>query len=290
MKQKIFIITGATSGIGKALALRLSKSESKLIILSRDKKKGNDIAEKINNTFGSDTARFLSTDLSSIDSVKETISIIHSDYDKIDCLINNAGARFSEYKLSKDGYEMSFAVNYLGPFLLTLSLLDHLKRADSAQIINIISSAHELVNNKLVNNDFKDVTRPEVFDCMMAYGKSKLALLHFTYHLSSFLNDSKIKVNAFDPGAVATNLGKYKILPPLIKWILFRMFRKDVILPQASAQHILSIIHDVKFSEIRGQYIFRDKIIRSSDFSYDKEVSKELWDMGLKLTGIDLKV
>lgn len=290
MKQKIFIITGATSGIGKALALRLSKPNNKMILLSRDERKGKAIAAKINHASGSGTARFLSTDLSSFDSVKETISIIHSDYNKIDCLINNAGARFDEYKLSKDGYEMSFAVNYLGPFLLTLSLLDHLKKADSAQIINVISSAHELVNNKLVNNDFKYVARPEVFDRMMAYGKSKLALLHFTYYLSEYLIDSNIKVNAFDPGAVATNLGKYKILPPLLKWVLFRILRKDVILPQASAQHILSIINDVKFSEIRGQYIFRDKIIRSSDFSYDKEVSIELWDMGLKLTGIDLKV
>jgi len=281
MKNKICLITGATSGIGKATALKLADLGASLILLSRNEIKGEKICKQIRKINNNAQVKFYRVDISSMKEVRSVTEKIKSDFDHIDVLINNAGARFDNYLKNDEGIELTFATNHLGHFLLTHSLIEMLKKSGQARIINISSPAHTRGTQEL-----DDIIAPIHYDRRIAYGRSKLANLYFTYELSSRLKNSKITANAVDPGGVATNFSRNNGLYPWLKHYLSYILQLKLISPQKAAETIVYLSSSREVSETTGKYFYEKNEINSSCASYNKDVALKLWQLSLKLTGI----
>ena len=281
MKNKICLITGATSGIGKATTLKLAEHSTSIILLSRNEKKGENICEHISKTKNAQ-AKFYKADISSMKEVRNVSERIKTDFDHIDVLINNAGARFDKYFKNDEGIELTFGTNHLGHFLLTLSLIELLKRSEQGRIINISSPAHSRATE-----DIDDIIAPDNYDRRLAYGRSKLANLYFTYELSDRLKNSNITVNAVDPGGVATNFSRNNGLYAWAKHYLSYILQRKLITPQKAAETIVYLASSEDVTTISGKYFFEKKAISSSPTSYSKETALKLWQLSLKLTGAD---
>ncbi len=281
MKNKICLITGSTSGIGKAAALKLADLGASLILLSRNEEKGEKICNQIRKRNNNAHVKFYKVDISSMKEVKYFVEIIKSDFNHIDVLINNAGARYDNYFKNDEGVELTFATNHLGHFLLTLSLIEMLKKSTQGRIINISSSAHSRGTEEL-----DDIVAPAHYDRRLAYGRSKLANLYFTYELNNKLRNNKITVNAVDPGGVATNFSRNNGLYAWLKHYLSYILRLKLISPQKAAETIVYLASSSKVSETTGKYLFEKNEINSSPASYSKDAALKLWQLSLKLTGV----
>jgi len=281
MNDKICLITGATSGIGKATAFKLADLSASLILLSRNEKRGEKICAQIRKINSNAQVKFYGVDISSMKEVRSTVERIKSDFNHIDVLINNAGARFDNYLKNDENVELTFATNHLGHFLLTLSLIEMLKKSTQGRIINVSSSVHTGVTQEL-----DDIASPVNYNRRVAYGRSKLANLYFTYELSNKLRNDKITVNAVDPGGVATNFSRNNGLLPWVKHYIYYLLKGELISPQKAAETIIYLASTKEVSDITGKYFFDKKEIKSSSASYDKEAALKLWQLSLKLTGI----
>lgn len=282
MKNKICLITGATSGIGKATAFKLAELGFSLILLSRNEKKGEKIRDQIRKTNKNTQVKFYKVDISSMNEVRNVSERIKADIDHIDVLINNAGARFDKYFKNDEGIELTFATNHLGHFLLTLSLIELLKKSAQGRIINISSSAHSRGTENL-----DDIIAPENYDRRLAYGRSKLANLYFTYELSSQLQNTNITANAVDPGGVATNFSRNNGLFAWVKHYLSYILKRKLISPQKAAETIVYLATSDEVRKTTGKYFLEKKEINSSSASYNKKTASDLWQLSAKLTGLD---
>jgi NAD(P)-dependent dehydrogenase (short-subunit alcohol dehydrogenase family) len=282
MKNKICLITGATSGIGKAAALKLADLGASLILLSRNETQGEKICAQVRKKMHDTQIKFYKVDISSMKEVRNVSEKIKSDFNHIDVLINNAGARFDNYLKNDEGIELTFATNYLGHFLLTLSLIEMLRNSAQGRIINVSSPAHARGTQEL-----DDIVAPMHYDRRLAYGRSKLGNIFFTYELSSRLKNSKITVNAVDPGGVATNFSRNNGLYAWLKHYLSYILQLKLISPQKAAETIVYLSSSGEVSGITGKYFFEKKEISSSPASYDREAALKLWQLSLKLTGFD---
>jgi len=282
MNNKICLITGATSGIGKAAAYKLADLGASLILLSRNKEKGEKICNQIRKTNKTAKAKFYRADISSMKEVKSVAERIKSDFNNIDVLINNAGVRLDNYFKNNEGVELTFATNHLGHFLLTLSLIEMLKKSTQGRIIIVSSSAHFSVSENL-----DDIAAPINYDRKVAYCRSKLANLYFTYELNSKLRNSKITVNTIDPGFVYTNFARNNGMIQWIKFCVYYLLKRKLISPQKAAETIIYLASAKEVSEVTGKYFFDNKEIKSSSASYNREAALKLWELSLNLTGVD---
>ncbi len=282
--MKTCLITGSTSGIGKATALALAGAGYSLILTGRNSKKGTAIINSFKSKYKNQDFEFIGADLSSIKSVNQLSEIIKSKYKIIDILINNAGARFNEFHASEDGIELTFATNYLGHFLLTILLLDLIKKSPSGRIINVSSSAHggSTADFTQVNNSIK-------YNRKKAYGDSKLANILFTYELAERLKDSGIDVNAINPGGVLTNLGRNNGYLAWSKHIVYHLLKKELQFPGKAAEGIFYLADSPEVSGKSGKYFFNKKEISSSAYSYNKDVAVQLWNLSSQLCGLKIQ-
>jgi len=282
MNNKICLITGATSGIGKAAALKLADLGASLILISRNEEKGEKICNQIRKKINRAQVKFYRVDISSMKEVRRVVENIKSDFNHIDVLINNAGARFDNYLKNDEGIELTFATNHLGHFLLTLSLIEMLQKSTQGRVVNVSSSAHTEVTQEL-----DEIAAPVDYDRRVAYGRSKLANLYFTYALNNKLRNSRITVNALHPGGVATNFSRNNGLLPWVKHYIYYLLKRELISPQKAAETVIYLATAIEVREITGKYFFDKKEIKSSPASYDKEAAMKLWQLSLKLTGVD---
>jgi len=282
MSNKICLITGASSGIGKAAAFKLADLDASLILLSRNEEKGEKICRQIRKRTTNAQVKFYRADISSMKEVRSATERIKSDFNHIDVIINNAGARFDNYLKNDEGIELTFATNHLGHFLLTLSLIEMLKNSEQGRIINVLSSSHTGVTREL-----DDITAPRNYDRKVAYGRSKLVNLYFTYELSRKFRNNKITVNALHPGGVATNFNRNNGLIPWAKHHAYYILKRQLLSPQKAAETIIYLATAIEVKEITGKYFFDKKEIKSSSASYNKEAALKLWQLSLNLTGVE---
>lgn len=280
--KKICLITGATSGIGKAVTLALAKKSYDLILTGRNESRGTHLIKKIKAGYPGVNVEFIPADLSSLQEVKKLADKVSSKYQYIDVLINNAGARFNDYNKSKDGIELTFATNHLGHFLLTVLLLDLLKKSSSGRIINVTSSAHSGCSN-----DFSIAADPDNYDRKKAYCRSKLANLLFTYELADRLKDSGVTANAVNPGGVLTNLGRNNGMISWFRHIIYYILKRQLLLPAEGADTIVYLAESPEPEGITGKYFYKRKEIKSSPDSYNKEAALKLWELSRKLCNLD---
>lgn len=278
MKGKIVLITGATSGIGKAAAVSLAQSGASLILLGRNEKKGNKICQQIIGKTGNDKIKFYKADFLLLREVKIVADKVCNSYDKLDVLINNAGGRFLDHKVSGEGIEQTLAVNHLSHFLLTNVLIEHLKNSPSARIVNVSSNTHRRGEGII-----KNVISPSEYNGTQQYSDSKLANVLFTYMLAEHLKGTNVTVTAMDPGGVATNFARNN---GIVNWLKHRIYyfkKGELLTPKQGAETIIYLASSMYVEGITAKYFYRKKEKLSSELSYDKELQKKLWDLSKKM-------
>ncbi len=283
MSNKICLITGATSGIGKATATELAKLGFDLILTGRSATKGQELSDSLAKRFQI-KSEFIKCDISSLNAVRSLSEKVKSSYNHLDVLINNAGSRFNDHKKSTDGIELTFATNHLGHFLLTHLLMDLLIKSPAARIINISSSAHG--GNKI---EIDDLVNPKIYDGSKAYGRSKLANILFTYELSRALKSSRITVNALHPGGVASNFTKNNGLIPWAKHLVYYLLKRKLLTPKQGAKTVVYLASSTEVEGVTGKYFYRKKEVKSSSDSYEMNTAKQLWVLSSKLCGLEEK-
>ncbi len=267
VEEQTILITGATDGIGKLTALNLTKQNAHVLIHGRNKEKLVRVVEEIINKSGNKNVEGLAADFSSLGEVRRLAEEVLIKYPSLDVLINNAGAGMADPRLSKDGYELRFAVNYLAPFLFTQLLLPALKNAAPSRIVNVSSIGQHPV-------DFDDVMLENNFDGVRAYRQSKLALIMFTFDLAEKVRDENITVNSLHPGTyLNTNMVR--------RWNITPLGEAE---SGADAEVYLSVSPEL--NGVSGKYFNVKTEAKANPQAYDTEARKRLWDLGLQLTNL----
>jgi NAD(P)-dependent dehydrogenase (short-subunit alcohol dehydrogenase family) len=273
MEGKVCLVTGANSGLGKATALALAKMGAAVVMLCRDQTRGSAALEEVKQQTGSSRVELLLGDLGSQRSVREAAAEFKRRYQRLDALINNAGVNLGKRVVTEDGIEATFAINHLGPFLLTNLLLDLLKASAPSRIINVASGAHRMGKIQFDDLQFEKKYRP-----MGAYSQSKLANVYFTYELARRLKGTGVTVNCADPGVAATSLGSDQLLfRILVKLPLFTT-------PEVGAQTSVHLASAPEVKDMTGKYFAKKKELASSKASHDEAIARKLWDTSATMT------
>ena len=275
VKNKIVLITGATSGIGKETALGLAELGATIVFITRDNLKGEKIKKELIAATNNKDIHMLKCDLASFKSIKNCCKEYKSKYDKLHVLINNAGVWDFKRRESKDGIENIFATNYLAPFLMTNLLLDVLKKSSPSRIINVTSGMHYGTIN------FDDMEFKQKFSGAKAYRQSKLGLILYTRLLAKKLEGTGVTVNTAHPGMNKTDLGRDA---GGFSKMIFKMMGKD---PRVGAETSIYLASSSDVKNITGEYFAKKEIKKSSKESYDMELAKKLWDVSEKYLKLD---
>ena len=271
VKEQTILITGATDGIGKLTALKLAEQNARLILHGRNPEKLDKVINEISSDSGNNNINSIVADFSSLEEVKQMAEKVLNDYLKLDVLINNAGAGFSDPRYSKDGYELRLQVNYLAPFLLTQKLLPLLKNASPSRIVNVSSAGQYKVN-------FDDIMLEKSFNTATAYSQSKLALIMYTFELAEKLKDENVAVNALHPGTyLDTNMVRNSGITPWGE-------------PETGADAVSYLAVSGSLDGITGKYFNVKKESRPDGQAYDEKARERLWDMTLKLIKMNQEV
>jgi len=272
MQSKICLVTGASSGIGFATAVELAKMGATVVVGGRDMEKTANSVIKIRSESNNPNVDFLLGDLSNFEEVRKFAAEFKTQYQRLDVLVNNAGAIFKEYDENADRIEMTMALNFFSPFLLTGLLLDTLQTSVPARIINVSSMMHQSASN-----NFNNFNNESTYKATSAYSLSKLALMHFTYELADKLKNTGITVNAMHPGWVKSNFGQgfYTGVYGVINTISSPL----QLTPEQGASTIVYLASAKEVENISGKYFVKKKATNSSSASYNKQVAAELWEM-----------
>jgi len=279
MQGKVCMVTGATSGIGKATALGLAQMGATVVMVSRVRARGEVAQSEIKTKSGNNAVDLLIADLSSQQSIRQLAENFKRNYTQLHVLINNAGVFMLTRRETVDGLEMTFAVDYLAPFLLTNLLLDVLKASAPARIVNVSSESHEAGYIKMDDLQAKKGYRP-----MRVYGPAKLALVLFTYELARRLQGTGVTANCLHPGFVATNFAQRDL------WPIARTAAKLVLFfgisPEEGAKTSIYLASSPDVEGITGKYFVKSIPKRSTSISYDESLQQQLWEESAKLVNL----
>jgi NAD(P)-dependent dehydrogenase (short-subunit alcohol dehydrogenase family) len=271
-KNSVAIVTGANSGLGKAASIELAKMGAAVVMLCRDRSRGETAVNEVRKISGNNSAELMICDLGSRRSIEYFIKEFKNKYSHLDILLNNAGVMLPKRTETIDGYESQFGINYLGHFQLTNGLLDILTSSAPSRIINVSSGAH-----KAGRIYFDDVNLKNKYSSFKAYAQSKLALIMFTYELSERLRGSGVTVNCLHPGATATGIGISRDTNKnSFGSLILNMFFQT---PEKGAQTAVYLATSPDVEDVTGKYFYRKKPIPSSKSSYDKAGIKRLWEL-----------
>src|SRR5215218_6575279 len=278
MDEKVCLITGATSGIGKATAMGLASMGASVVMVGRDRGRGEAAMAEIKEKSPNASVDLMLADLSSQEQIHRLADNFKEAYPRLDVLINNAGLFRSERITTADGLETTFAVNHLAYFLLTKLLLDVLKASAPSRIVNVASG--EQRNGTI---DFDDLQAEKGYKTAKAYSQSKLATVLFTYELARRLEGTGVSANCLHPGVVGTNLGSgvtgalgftVRALTPLMKS------------PEKGAETSVYLASSPEVEGLSGGYFVKKAEARSSEASHDQRIARRLWEVSADLTNL----
>ncbi len=279
MTGKVCLVTGANSGIGRETALGLASAGAKVVMLARNEQKGEAAREYIISESSNKDVNLVLCDLSNMQEIRRFAQQFLEDYDKLDVLINNAGAVFSKRNVTSEGFERTLAVNYLAPFLLTHELLRLLKSSAPARVINLTSGLHSKA--KLDLDDIQSETRYKGMD---TYQTTKLMVLLFSYKLARILQGTGVTVNAVSPGFVATNLGRNS--GSLMSRIMFGMMKPFQISPKEGAATSLYAATSIELEGVTGKHFAKSQETDTSTISHDASLQDDLWTRTISMLGL----
>jgi NAD(P)-dependent dehydrogenase (short-subunit alcohol dehydrogenase family) len=277
--SKVCVVTGSNSGIGKETALSLAGMGATLVMVARNREKGQKALDEIVAQTGNHSVSLMICDMSSVASIRSFTADFRTRYNQLNVLVNNAGAEFVKRQVTSEGFEKTFAVNYLAPFLLTHELLALLKASAPSRIVNVSSG---LAKNGKV--DFADLQNEKNYKGMQAYSNAKLMIMMWTYELSRRLTGSGVTVNVLMPGFVATNLGKNS--GSLRSREMFSMVRPMQISAKKGAETSVYLASADEVKDMTGKCFSKKKEVVTCPASHDQEVQKELWDETVRLLGL----
>lgn len=273
--NKIAVVTGANSGMGKATARALLDEGATVIMLCRSEERGQKAYKELIKDGNSRTYMIL-CDLGDYDSVRNFARQVKERFGRLDILVNNAGFISLDRQETKEGIERQFGINHLGHFLLTMELLDLM--GEGSRIVNVASGAH-----KTGKIHFDDINLHHGFNVVKAYSQSKLANVLFTRELARRVKDRGITVNCCHPGAVATNIGidRETGFGKTVTSILKPFF----LTPEQGAKTAIFLATDESVKDISGEYFYKCRIAASSKRSKDPELARRLFEFSNELTG-----
>jgi retinol dehydrogenase 14 len=254
MHDKVCIVTGSSSGLGKATALSLAKLGATVILACRDKQRGQAALEEIRAMSGNESLDLMLVDLAAQDSVRRMADEFLKRYDRLDVLINNAGVFKNERALTADGLETMFATNHLGAFMLTNLLLDRLKANAPSRILTISAPSTTPLN-------FDDLQGAQKFNAFEAFGASKMCNLLFTYELARRLAGTQASANAIHPGLVKSQIMREATAP--VRWLTYLMSSA----PEKAARVPVYYASSSEVEGVSGKFFKGKRTIESNAYS-----------------------
>lgn len=277
MAGRTVLVTGGTSGIGRATALGLAAMDARVLIVGRDTQRTEDTAREI-RAFGGIAAVFVA-DLAVQSEVRRLADEVLRREPRLDVLINNAGGYWNTRHVTADGLEHTFALNHLAPFLLTQLLLERLEAGGAARVVTVASNAQTWGRI-----DFDDLQGERSYSGARAYNQSKLANVLFTYELDRRLRGTSVTANAIHPGLVSTSFGADD--PGRAQRLFVPVLRPFMKSPAGGAAGSIRLASAPDLAGTTGQYFVKGRQARSSRRSYDESVAARLWDTSAELVGL----
>ena len=266
LAEATILVTGATDGLGKRVASALAGQGATLLLHGRNRERLQATMEEVSEQTGSEKLRSYLADFSSLDAVHKLAERILSDEDRLEVLINNAGIIVQERKESEDGYELTFAVNYLSHFLLTRLLLPLLEHSAPSRIVNVASAGQSRV-------DFSNLMLEQGYDTMKAYSQSKLAQIMFTFGLAQRLADTGVSVNALHPASLMDT----KMVEETFGYTMSTV--------EEGAEATVHLAASPELEGVAGRYFDGKREARADRQAYDEEARQTLWELSEQLCG-----
>ena len=283
MEGKVCIVTGATSGIGLETAKALAQKGATVVLVGRNQEKGLDIVNCIKEATGNPAVEFMQADLSAQDQIRQLAQSFKERFSRLDVLVNNVGGYFLNRQMSVDGIELTFALDYLGIFLLTHLLLDMLVESAPARVVNVTSAMYK---NGKIHFDNLSLEGEYLFG-VAAYGQSKLALMLFTAELARRLEDKRVTVNTLHPGLVGTRI--WEKGGCLLRWlgILLRpVIKLTTITPAEGAETSIYLASSPEVAEVTGKYFENKKIVGEARVGHSEETIQRLWKISAEMANL----
>jgi NAD(P)-dependent dehydrogenase (short-subunit alcohol dehydrogenase family) len=278
MGGKTALITGGTSGIGKATAVALAAMGADVVVVGRNRERGEVALGEIKSQSHSESVELMLADLSVQDEVRGLAGAFLERYDRLDVLANNAGLVQSKRTETADRIETTLAVNHLAPFLLTNLLLDRLKQSAPSRVITVSSEAQ-----RWGDMDFDDLQSTQKYRGFPVYGMTKLANIMFTYELAERLKGTFVTANCLHPGAVGTNFGKNNGGPMTL---FFRAAKPFMRSPEQGADTLIWLASSPDVEGVSGKYFSDRKEIEAKKIVHDPATRRRLWEISEDLTGL----
>jgi len=280
MTGKVVLITGANSGIGRAMALGVAREGARVVMVCRNEKRGRKARKSIITESGNDQVDLMLADLSSRPSIRKLCSEFNASYDRLDVLVNNAGIMTGRRRTTAEGFEMQFFVNHIAYFMVTQLLFEKLRATAPSRIVNVASTAH---SSGTLN--FDDLQGEVAYKGHKAYANSKLANIVFTYELARRIRGTGVTANCVHPGVIHTNLLKnFNFFLNGLFHMLQRFFKQ----PEEGADTPLYLISSEEVAQTSGKYFKYRAVLGSSDESNDPQVQKRLWQVSEEIAGLSL--
>jgi NAD(P)-dependent dehydrogenase (short-subunit alcohol dehydrogenase family) len=273
------LVTGATSGIGLAIAESLVRQGAYVIMVGRDLERTRAAGQAVARSTGSDRLETALADLSIQSEVRRLAAEITDRHPRLDVLVNNAGAIRRRRELTTDGVEMAWAVNHLAPFLLTNLLLDLLLASAPARIVNVASGAAQ--NARLDFDDLQFDHRR--YSMMDAYGQSKLANIMFTFELAARQEGGGVTANSVHPGFIGSNLGAQVGPAAGFVWRLIRLFLPS---PQKGADTPVYLATAPEVADVTGRHFVDRQPSEPNPKAHDVEARARLWNLSAEMVGL----
>ena len=275
--SRIAVVTGASAGIGLYTALGLARTGMRVVMTGRDPARTEAARRFVTERASGAQVEIALADFASLAEVRRLAAEILSRHDRLDLLVNNAGLFSPKFERSRDGYEMTFAVNHLAPFLLTNLLLERLKASAPARIVTVASRAHYGARI-----DLATITGPRDWSMLKAYNRSKLCNILFTRELAAQLQGSGVVATSLHPGVVATMLAQRGGLVDLA-WRLLKPF---MISPERGAETSVFLATVPDATPFHGGYVVRKALARPDPAALDADLARRLWAESARLVGL----
>jgi NAD(P)-dependent dehydrogenase (short-subunit alcohol dehydrogenase family) len=281
MDGRVVLITGGNAGIGKETAVALASMGARVVFTARDAARGTEALTEIRTRSGSDEVEVMALDLARFASVRDLAKRWGDEHDQLDVLVNNAGLILNSRRQTDDGYEMTFQVNHLGPFLLTQLLRDQLVAGDDARVVNVASDAHSSARRGL---DFDDLQSTRHYRGFRVYGKTKLANILFTRELARRWAGTGVTTNAVHPGFVASSFGRDGDTGRFGA-LLFPLLKPFALSPEQGARTQVYVASAPELAGITGGYWVKSAPATPSAAAQDDAAAARLWEVSEELVG-----